>query len=217
MKSSLVRLICFVLCFCCIRAEEAPKEVAETWEAQLKARSAFYDQMRVAQRDYRRRLSEIILKADKIEVFLLDFTIPEVESDAVTGIETFPIVPYSKDTRIIKKAVLGQGDLQAFKEAVVSALTGEENEGGVMCHYPIHGIKIFRSNEPVFQTSLCWACGNYYVEYPNGASWDQMTMGFGQLKDLLDKHMPIPPEEMEKFRRKTGSPKKKNQPSDNAK
>lgn len=140
-----------------------------------------------------------------------------MKSESVTGIETFPILPYAKDTRIIKKSVVGPAELKDFSQAVAAALTGQENEGGVMCHYPIHGIKIFSANENIFQTSLCWACGNYFVEYPNGASWDQMTMGFGQLKDLLDKHMPIPPEEMEKFRRKTGSPKKKVQPSGNAK
>ncbi len=160
--------------------------------------------MRVAQRAYRQSLSEIILKADKVEVFLLDFSIPDVESESVTGIETFPIVPYAKNTRIIKKVAVEKADLKEFTGAVAAALTGQENEGGVMCHYPIHGIKVFRADVPVFQTSLCWACGNYYVEYPNGPSWDQMTMSFGPLKDLLDKHMPIPPEEMEKFRRKTG-------------
>lgn len=85
-------------------AEEAPKEVGATMEARGKASSAYWDQKRIAQREYRKRISELILKADKIEVFLLDFSMPETEGSPVTGIEAFPMVPYQTETRIIKKS-----------------------------------------------------------------------------------------------------------------
>jgi hypothetical protein len=72
--------------------------------ARGKASSAYWDQKRIAQREYRKRISELILKADKIEVFLLDFFMPETEGSPVTGIEAFPMVPYQTETRIIKKS-----------------------------------------------------------------------------------------------------------------
>lgn len=72
--------------------------------ARGKASSAYWDQKRIAQREYRKRISELILKADKIEVFLLDFFMPETEESPVTGIEAFPMVPYQTETRIIKKS-----------------------------------------------------------------------------------------------------------------
>ncbi len=158
--------------------------------------------------EYRKRISELILKADKIEVFLLDFSIPEVESESVTGIETFPIAPYEKDTRIVKKVELQPGDLKVFSEAVASALSSKGGEGGVLCHYPIHGIKVFRAGHQIFQTSLCWKCGNYYVEFPDTASWQQMSGSFMQLKELLEKHLPIPPEEVKRFEQMMGKASK---------
>lgn len=183
-----------------ISAEEAPKEVAETWKAQDEASSTYWEKKAIAQREYRRRTSEIILKADKIEVFLLDFSMPETEGSHVTGIEAFPIVPFQKETRILKKVEIQPADLKVFREAIASALAEKEGEGGVFCHYPIHGIKVFRANVPIFQTSLCWNCWNYYFEFPDGVSFQQMNGHFAQLKELLEKHVPIPPEEVKRFK-----------------
>jgi hypothetical protein len=43
-----------------------------------------------------------------------------------------------------------------------------ENTGGPMCHFPIHGIRIGDGEDIIFQTSICYECGNFYMPYPYG-------------------------------------------------
>ncbi len=201
-------LICIVCLSSGTEGEEPPKGFAESLDTQIKATSTYFAEKNVIQREYRKRVSEMVLKADRVELFLLDFSMPKVEPSAVTGIETFEIVPFGADTRIIKKIEVQQTELAAFKEAIAAALAEKEGEGGVLCHYPIHGIKVIDATGPIFETSVCWSCGNYFFKYPDGTIWQEMGGNFFKLKELLEKLLPIPPEEMERFKRMTEHPAK---------
>jgi len=96
--------------------------------------------------------------------------------------------------------MLGEALRKQCIEDVVKLL-GEANDqgGGAFCHYPIHGLRLYREEDLIFQTSLCWKCSNYFFEYPDGrgARW----VGFYEpsLETFLKKHMPIPKEEIERF------------------
>jgi hypothetical protein len=179
------------------------KQINELWPAQRSADSTFYKQRAAMEGEYRKKLAQIIAQADTAEVFLLDFAMPEVESSAVTGVETFPIEPYSKDTRIIKKLTLKDAELAALKKVVSKVLSEKEGDGGVLCHYPIHGIKLFNGAGMIFETSLCWHCANYWVKYPDSCHFHTMGNGFGDLKTLLEKLLPIPQSERDRFKAST--------------
>jgi hypothetical protein len=79
----------------------------------------------------------------------------------------------------------------------------KEKVGGALCHLPIHGIRIFSDDALLFETSLCWACNNYYVE----SDWAGLTADAKPLRTLLDEVVPIP--EAERARMPGGAPKTK--------
>jgi hypothetical protein len=78
---------------------------------------------------------------------------------------------------------------------------------GVLCHYPIHGIRVWKGEEILLQSSICWHCGNMGFDYPDGAGF--ITIEMRELKQICDELLPIPEKEIERFKlRRFGSSKK---------
>ncbi len=47
-----------------------------------------------------------------------------------------------------------------------------EYEAQALCHYPVYGVRLYRNNNLVTETSLCWECQTYYVRvYPGLSKW----------------------------------------------
>lgn len=173
----------------------------------------FYQDKKKIQQRYRQRFAdEIIPFVTSAEVFLLSFTLAK---DVPAGKEAdyFSIKPYGMDafTEILKRKKLNQEELKPLKEAVVSLFKEKNDADQAMCHYPIHGIRLFNKEGGVlFETSICWKCSNYYIEYPDDfetATW----VGFQgkPLKKILDQVMPIPQSEIDRFNKKYGKKKAK--------
>ena len=177
---------------------------------------------------YIKDLAKAVLQADRAELFLLDFEIvaelpspkepvqkswaeiekelerdldEEDEMEEVT-IETryFPIVPYDCFSKILKSKTLEGDSLVSCREAVAEILNQGGIGGGALCHFPIHGVRLFMGEWEVFQTSLCWKCGNYFLSFPNDrndASW--IGIGGEKMSAFCLKEMPIPQAELDRF------------------
>lgn len=176
------------------RIESIRAEASRTrWEAVFKA-----------DREYRAALAKTFQFADRVEVYLLDFSIGEdtaytpKEGDAV-----FPITPYNKETKILKTHQVAAKDTSKWCAAVRLLLASDKDGGMAMCHYPIHGIRIYSGDTLLFETSLCWACSNYSYVYEDKASWESITEDARGLKALLDESMPVPASERDRFHART--------------
>jgi hypothetical protein len=142
------------------------------------------------------QIAESVARTDRVTVYLLD----PIGEAGDSG--TFPLSPYGPEA---KTGVHAASDLE--KESVVQMLALwldmlHDPEGRqAACHYPIHGLRFFRGNSVLYETSLCWLCNNYYGKLGNGYGW----LGFpGQLpqgppapscaavRNLLERLMPIP-------------------------
>lgn len=196
MKRSFVILLLHTLALWGAASDDESKKADEAREAQMGAKAKYWERKGGIQQEYRDSLAEMVLKADKIELLLLDFTMAEVEDIEV---ETFPIPPFQGNARVITQKTVQPADLESFKAAIATLLTSKSEVPGAFCHYPIHGLKVYQAGTPIFQTSLCWECGNYYVEYPDGSAIETMAQR-DPLKELIDTALPIPPEELARFK-----------------
>ncbi len=165
----------------------------------------YYKEKSDIQARYRARLAEALKHADGAEILLLSFTpvktIPEGEDE-----KYFPILPYDSHAEILDRKRIHEEKVVKGRDATVKLLQEKEDlGGGAFCHFPIHGIRLYRGEDLIFQTSLCWECANYYIEYPDDfetASW----VGFDgkPLKEFLMKEMPIPESEINRFESQYG-------------
>jgi hypothetical protein len=58
-----------------------------------------------------------------------------------------------------------------------------------------------KDDDFLFRTSLCWACSNYYVEYPDDERATWVGMDDRELETLVTRLMPIPADEVERFKK----------------
>ena len=130
---------------------------------------------------------------------------PEGERDSY-----FPIVPYGSFSKILKAKKLDGKDVAECRKAVAGFVASEDLPGA-FCHLPIHGIRLFAEGQLVFETSICWMCGNYYLSYPDDDGFSASWVGFNdkKLKAFLDKVMPIPQSELDRFEKSKNPVKEK--------
>jgi hypothetical protein len=151
-------------------------------------------------REYRVALATTFELADRVEVFLLDLAIgrdgaylPNRDDDV------FPILPYNKETKILKTLQVPPNDVPKWCAAVKKLITSEKLGGGDLCHFPIHGLRIYAHDKLRFETSICWHCGNYTFNYQDNSHFVGLTEDAVDLKKLLDQFMPIPESELQRF------------------
>lgn len=170
----------------------------------------YYKELSVIQATYRSRLADALKHADGAEVFLLSFTMDREVPDGQED-NYFSIKPYKSFSKILDRKRLKANDIISCRSATVELLNeSDDHNGGAMCHFPIHGIRLFKGEEVIFETSICWKCSNYYLEYPSDfetATW----VGFvgKPLRSFLHQAMPIPQSEIDRFDAKYGAKKKK--------
>ena len=83
--------------------------------------------------------------------------------------------------------------------------------GGAMCHFPIHGLRIYKGEKVLYEGTFCWMCSNFSIQYPRGTAWLDTS---ADLKKLFTKLMPIPQTEMDRFYKKyPGAKPKKVKPA----
>jgi hypothetical protein len=149
-----------------------------------------------AQRAFRVAVAKTFQFADRVEVFLLDHSIgTDAAYKPKNGEEAFPIRPYNKETKILKTRKVPAKEIPKWCAAIAKTITTEKGGGGVLCHFPIHGLRIYARNELLFETSICWHCRNYYFE----DEWKGLSEDAKDLRALLDDFMPVPEKEKARF------------------
>jgi len=186
---------------------------AETEELLSKPGLIYLEAKEAAQAEYRKAIAATLEKADKVEMYILDFEMEkEPNSDFLfwenrLPKEYFPITPYKYKSRILVRKALSPEERQKLIPPLQDSLKLADTNG-VLCHYPIHGIRAWKGEEILFQSSLCWKCGNFGIDYPDGAEFARI--GESKLKEVCDELLPIPQKEIERFTLQGfGSKKKK--------
>lgn len=179
-----------------------------------KASGAYSDAIEAAYQSYRKAFSDAIAGATNVEVYLLDFETKPVKgatefSSWILDLpkDQFPILPYVATSRILKRKKLSADEIALLMPSLQATIAVEKNNGGAMCHFPIHGIRIWSGDEIVFQTSICYQCMNFYMTYPFGrASWTGLSDP--KFREVMEKLMPIPQAEIDRFDAKYRGKKK---------
>ena len=86
-----------------------------------------------------------------------------------------------------RAVVLGSGnprripgdDRKKLLDALSSAIATPEQSGGALCHFSIHGVRIYRGKELFYEGTFCWFCKNFSFGYPSSASWLEMAVRKG--------------------------------------
>jgi len=172
-----------------------------TAKALDKARDEYVAGVRILDQKFRERVAELILKGTRVELMLLDFSLGEEGRDK-KPLSSFLIAPYLKNTGILQHRLCTANERQELLPVLSKAISGIPSNGGVACHFPIHGLRVWIDNEVIFETSICWHCSNYWFPYFSGPGWTNHSAGFDDLKPLLQKMMPIPEEEVTRFKKK---------------
>jgi|GEM_PF-1816395 len=149
---------------------------------------------------YRKRMAELIGSATRVEVLLLDFSFGE-EKRAKPALQVFEIKPYSKETPVLASHFCTPKEREELIPVLSQAIGGQPHIGGTGCHFPIHGIRVWVGSEIAFETSICWYCGNFMMDYGRGTGWENHTDGFRDLKPIIMRIMPIPDEEVARFKK----------------
>ena len=186
--------------------EQVPSdEVNEIDEAY----QAAYEQWREGEQklkdNFREELSKMIAMADEVQVLLLDFEMKRLSFEKIEEMqfdgkedEFFYIDPYDSHSKILKSRKLKGDERKACVKAATTFINGEDL-AGPLCHFPIHGIRFKRKGALIYETSICWHCSNYFVRYPGSESARWAGFKDEQFKAFLDKVMPIPQSELDRF------------------
>ncbi|MDZ4406237.1 hypothetical protein [Prosthecobacter sp.] len=168
--------------------------------AKERAQDEFNTGLEVLHGMYRRRMAQLITSATRVEVLLLDFSFGE-EKRAKPALQVFEIKPYSKNTPVLASHFCTPKEREELLPVLSNAIGGQPHIGGAACHFPIHGLRVWIGPEIAFETSICWYCSNFIMEYGRGAAWENHTDGFRDLKTLLMRLMPIPEDEVARFKK----------------
>lgn len=188
---SLLTLVCLLP----VRAEDGPVS-----QAKERARSQFESGLEVIRGIYRRSISELIGSGTRVELYLLDWSFGE-EKRPTKSVGSFEIEPYRKSTGVLATHTCTEAERDELLPLLSTAIAGFPHDGGMACHYPIHGVRVWIGDEKVFETSICWYCGNYMMDYGRGQGWENHTDGFRALKPVVHRLMPIPEDEVRRFKR----------------
>lgn len=128
-------------------------------DAKLDAASTEYlNESQKVEAAYRKSFSKAIASATRIEVYLLDFEMTKVadrdtdrDGDWAIGMpeDQFPIIPYEKQAKILKLKALTADEVKLLLPALQRTIAVEDGEGGAFCHFPIHGIRVWKHEEEV--------------------------------------------------------------------
>lgn len=162
--------------------------------------------MEVVNAAYRKDLAAALAKGTEIEVCLLDF---KTEKAKVTDYnwefeqaeDQFPIIPYKHVSRILQRKKLTAEEIKRLMPSLQATVRAEDASPGAFCHYPIHGIRILDGDSVLFQTSICYMCGNFFLAYPlsDGASW--VGLSSKEFEKVMMELMPVPEKEMDRFKK----------------
>ena len=172
--------------------------------------TVFYKDFDKIAAKYRKGFAEAIISADKVSIHLVKFDSGEKINSYLDLFDDtddkIVISPYESHVDIISSKTLKEEDKARFLKMFSSQVSKNEHSGGAMCHFPIHGVKIFKDDQIIYQGTFCWVCHNFGISYPIGTDWLDTSK---DLKEFFNKQLPIPKEELARFQKKYPIPKSK--------
>ena len=144
--------------------------------------------------------TDALPRFDRVELFAV--SMPKPFSDERPKREpsdkTFPVRPYGVHAGILAHKTISGDACNDFREAWRSLAF--DRLGGAMCHYPAYGIRLYRGDDLLFETTICWECQNFYVpRYDSGKQrytygWYGFASDYNakMLLKLFRSHLPHP-------------------------
>ncbi len=175
-----------------------------------KAEDAFSESQKKQETAFRSDVAAALLHATRCEVYLLDFDMSDVIEnspfkDYPSDTEHFPIRPYRRESKILKRTEVKGAELQNLLPTLAPVIGVTENTYGALCHYPIHGIRVYDGPTLLLETSFCYGCSNFYMTYPySGSHW--VGLNSSAIEKALSVSMPIPDSEKARFNAKDKKP-----------
>lgn len=161
-----------------------------------------------ARASYRVAIAKQIRQAKKVEVVLLRFDDLR-KIDLFEDFEgRFSVDPYKATTSVISEKALDSSQGKELLLALADQVEKEPVRGDqLLCHLPVHGVRIysdepsgeFLDNELIYSGTFSWTCRTFGFTYPDGAEWLDTN---SNLKDIFNKLLPIPKEELERLEKK---------------
>lgn len=118
-----------------------------------------------------RAVTVALPKCDRVEVVHLGgfqrSDGPDLASD-----RQFPVRPYNRFALVRGSQTLSGSDAEMIAALWRAQTFGPEFQA--LCHHPAFGIRFFSGNELTLETSVCFACANFSVDY----LWESGFHGF---------------------------------------
>jgi hypothetical protein len=129
---------------------------------------------------------------DKVEIFTLALYNKASDYDVLPPpgpLGTFPIKPYGSDANVLGKLVLDGEKAQSVATAWRSLHFDPKFQA--LCHGPIYGLRFYKNDQLIFETSMCWHCSNFYIDREFWG-FDANDANGKALLALLQKLLPLP-------------------------
>lgn len=159
-----------VMLAACLALAEEPDTDANPVDAPEDARDAGTDRKPThpdGEKPHERMLSlahtDALPRFDRAELYAVSMPTPfddEKPKRRATN-NTFPVRPYSLHADIHAHATL-QGDACDELRSAWQSLAFDRL-GGALCHEPAYGLRFFRGDDLLFETTVCWKCQNFYL------------------------------------------------------
>jgi hypothetical protein len=155
----------------------------------VKAMDAYYKTMADASSEYRKILAQVLGKADKIEVYLIHLNSDPVPVPVASNLEDDDFLHYGP-AKILKRKVLTEEERKRLTPLLQATVAAENPGGGASCHDPAHAIRVWHGKNLIFESTICFHCGNLSVE----VAYSPTMVGLTQpdFNEEMLKLMPIP-------------------------
>lgn len=107
--------------------------------------------------------TDALPRFDRVELYALTMPAPfdDEEPKRKATSQTFPVRPYGLHADVQGHATL-KGDACQKVRSAWQSLTFDRT-GGSFCHYPVYGFRLYRGDDLLMETTVCWQCQNFYV------------------------------------------------------
>ena len=174
-------------------------------------KEVYQSRIEAARKEYRVAIAKQIRAAKSLDICLLRFDVegPDGSSGGYAADEDRLVFGYE----VLSTRKLKQADAKRLLELLATQIEKPKHTGGAYCHLPIHGIHVYRNGNvherhTVFSGTFCWTCENLVFRYPDGST--QRLDPNKELETLCKELMPIPADELKRFRKKHPGVFKKN-------
>jgi len=107
--------------------------------------------------------TDALARFDRIELYAVSMPKPfgDEEPKREPTESTFPVRPYGVYADIhAHKTIRGAAcdELRTTWQSLAF-----DRLGGAFCHHPVYGFRLYRDDDLLFETTVCWECQNFYV------------------------------------------------------